>query len=219
MQSYIDLREKIADLVADAMQTAMTRGDLAEFDIPDVVAVEPSRHESHGDYGTPVCLGLAKTLRMAPLKIAAIIVPHIKPTYYIESVEVAPPGYINFVLDRKWVASQVETILQAGGTWGNVDLGQGQRVQVEYVSANPTGPITVASTRNAVIGDSIATVLSAAGYEVSKEYYVNDAGSKVTNFGDSLLSRYASLFGVDIPFPEKGYPGTVCHRSSPTPER
>ena len=183
----IDLREMIAELVASGMHTAVTKGALAAFDIPESIVVEPSRHEAHGDYGTPVCLSLAKVLRMAPLKIAQQILPHIPSSDFVTGVDVAPPGFINFVLDKGWVASQVQAILDAGETWGNVELGVGQRVQVEFVSANPTGPITIASTRNAVIGDSLASVLDAAGYDVSREYYVNDAGSKVRNFGGSLL--------------------------------
>ena len=208
MSKTIDLRGKVATLVAEAMQNAITAGDLPAFDIPEHITVDPSRHETHGDYGTPVCLSLAKVLRMAPIKIAQTIQPHIAESDFVVQTAVAPPGFINFVLAPRWLSAQVRTMLDAGGTWGNVDIGEGQSVQVEYVSANPTGPITVASTRNAVIGDSIATVLGAAGYKVSKEYYVNDAGSKVANLGESLLSRYASLFDVLIPFPENGYPAS-----------
>jgi arginyl-tRNA synthetase len=208
MRASIDFRGQIAALVIQAMQAAVASGDLPEFEIPEHITVDPSRHESHGDYGTPVCLSLARVLRMAPINIAQAIQSHIPEADFIQKTEVAQPGFVNFTLAPIWLASQVQTIMDAGEEWGNVDFGEGQRVQVEYVSANPTGPITVATTRNAVIGDSIATVLSAAGYDVSKEYYVNDAGSKVANFGGSLLSRYAGLFGVDIPFPEKGYPGS-----------
>ncbi len=208
MSTYIDLRERISALVVAAMQEAVAASELNAFDIPEAIPVEPSRHQAHGDYGTPVCLGLAKVLHAAPIKIAQAILPHIPEADFLDRVEVAPPGFINFVLNRGWLASRVEFIIEAGETWGNVNLGKGQRLQVEFVSANPVGPITVASTRNAVIGDSLATVLSAAGYDVSREYYVNDTGSKITNFGGSILSRYGDLFGEDIPFPEKGYPGS-----------
>ncbi|MDF1515742.1 MAG: arginine--tRNA ligase, partial [Anaerolineae bacterium] len=207
MNDFVEIRARIALLVIDAMQKAIAAGDLALFDIPDDIPVDPSRYESHGDYGTPVCLGLAKVLRTAPMKIAEKIIPYMDSVDFIANVDVAAPGFINFTLDPGWLAAQVRTVFEAGKSWGDVAIGVGQRVQVEFVSANPTGPITIASTRNAVIGDSIASVLDAAGYEVSREYYVNDAGSKISNFGGSLLSRYAALLGEDIPFPENGYPG------------
>ncbi len=119
----------------------------------------------------------------------------------------AGPGYINLTLDASWLAAQAGVVLDAGEAWGSVDLGKGARVQVEFVSANPTGPITVGSTRNAVIGDVLASVLDAAGFEVEREYYVNDAGSQVRKFGESLYARYAEVLGEDEPFPEDGYHG------------
>ncbi|HOT92399.1 MAG TPA: arginine--tRNA ligase [Anaerolineae bacterium] len=201
------LRERVAALVRAGLQQVQAAGALPPFDIPDPVPVEQSRYEAHGDYASPVCMGLAKVLRRAPLQIAQAVAQHIPPADFIAQVEVAPPGYLNFTLSTAWVAQQTPVILAAGESWGNVSLGSGKRVQVEFVSANPTGPITIGSARNAVIGDTLASILEAAGYAVEREYYVNDAGSKVRNFGASIFSRYAGLFGVDVPFPEQGYPG------------
>jgi len=144
---------------------------------------------------------------MPPREIAAQVVEHLPPAPFVGEVEVAGPGYINVTLDASWLAAQVEVILAAGERWGHVDVGGGRRVQVEFVSANPTGPITVGSTRNAVIGDVLANVLAAAGYEVEREYYVNDAGSQVRKFGESIYARYAQALGRDEPFPEDGYHG------------
>lgn len=203
----VPLRDQISELVRLGLQKVQAEGDLPVFDLPEIVPIDQTRHESHGDYATPVCMGLARVLRRAPLQIAQAVVRHIPTVDYVSNVEVAPPGYINFTLDAEWVANQTPVILEAGETWGNVDLGAGQRVQVEFVSANPTGPITVASTRNAVIGDALASVLDAAGYDVEREYYVNDAGSKVRQFGSSIHARYVNLLGQDVPFPEDGYPG------------
>lgn len=203
----ITLRKKIAELVRVGLEQALQAGTFSEFEMPDTFAVAPSRHVEHGDYASPVCMGLARVLRRAPLQIANALLPHIPAAEYIEKVSVAPPGFINFTLDKTWLAQQVPAILEAGDAWGCVDVGQGARVQVEFVSANPTGPVTIGSARNAVIGDVLAGVLAAAGYAVEREYYVNDAGSKVRHFGGSILSRYAKLFDVEIPFPEKGYPG------------
>ncbi|MBN1250143.1 MAG: arginine--tRNA ligase, partial [Anaerolineae bacterium] len=163
---------------------------------------------AHGDYGSPVCLGLARVLHRAPIQIAQVVAKHVPVVPFVARVEVAPPGFVNFTLDDGWVTAQVPTMLSTGEAWGNVPVGAGSRVQVEFVSANPTGPITIASARNAVIGDALASILEAAGYDVDREYYVNDAGSKVRHFGGSILSRYAGLFGVDVPFPEQGYPGS-----------
>lgn len=144
---------------------------------------------------------------MAPREIATRVVEHLPAAPFVGSVEIAGPGYINVTLDAAWLAAQVEEILAAGPHWYHVDIGRGERVQVEYVSANPTGPITIASTRNAVIGDTLANVLAAAGFEIEREYYINDAGSQVRNFGKSVYARYAQALGQDEPFPEDGYHG------------
>lgn len=200
------LREQIEALIRAGLQQAQTAGALPEFTVPAMIPVTPGRLESHGDYGSPVCLGLARELRRPPLKIAEAILPHIPTADFVAEVTAAPPGYLNFALAEPWLAQQVPAILAAGETWGNVALGAGRRVQVEFVSANPTGPITIGSARNAVLGDALAALLEAAGYAVEREYYVNDAGSKVRHFGGSIFARYANLFDVPEPFPEQGYP-------------
>jgi arginyl-tRNA synthetase len=202
----VPLREQIGELVRQGLQAVQTSGALPPFDIPEIMPVDQSRHETHGDYASPVCMALAKVLRRAPLQIAQAVAQHVPAADFVAQVDVAPPGYLNFTLSTMWLARQVPVILTAGEAWGNVALGSGQSAQVEFVSANPTGPITIGSARNAVIGDTLAAVLAAAGYAVEREYYVNDAGSKVRNFGASILARYANLFGADVPFPEQGYP-------------
>ncbi|HEY68851.1 MAG TPA: arginine--tRNA ligase [Thermoflexia bacterium] len=200
------IRNQVAALIATGLRAAQEEGTLPEFKMPAIVIERPRRSE-HGDYASPVCLQLAREAHMPPREIAARLVERLPPAPFVGKVEVAGPGYINIALDASWLAAQVETILTAGERWGNVDIGQGQRVQVEFVSANPTGPITVGSTRNAVIGDTLANVLAAAGYEVEREYYVNDAGSQVRKFGESIYARYAQALGRDEPFPEDGYHG------------
>ncbi len=200
------IRDQIAALIAAGLQGAQEREALPEFERPAVV-VDRSRQPGHGDYASPVCLRLAREARMPPQEIAARVVEHLPSAPFVGEVEVAGPGYINVTLDASWLAAQVEAILAARERWGNVDIGQGRRVQVEFVSANPTGPITVGSTRNAVIGDALANVLAAAGCEVEREYYVNDAGSQVRKFGESIYARYAQALGRDEPFLEDGYHG------------
>jgi len=200
------VRDWIAALVGDSIRAAQAAGDLPEFELPAVV-VERARQAEHGDFASPVCMQLPRLAKMAPRLIAEKVVDHMVSVPYVEAVEIAGPGYVNFRLDKGWLAEQVLAINEAGEEWGAVDVGHGERVQVEYVSANPTGPLTVGSARNAVLGDSLANVLEAAGYRVDREYYVNDAGSQVRKFGESVFVRYAQALGRDEPFPEDGYRG------------
>jgi len=200
------IRDQVAALIAAGVQAAQENGTLPDFKVPSM-PVERPRRAGHGDYASPVCLQLAREIEMPPRKIAELIVSYLPSAPFVGQVEVAGPGYINFTLAPSWLAAQVEVISEAGEGFGNLTIGQGQRVQVEFVSANPTGPITVASTRNAVIGDTLANVLAAAGFEIEREYYVNDAGSQVRHFGESIYSRYAQALGQDEPFPEDGYHG------------
>ena len=200
------VRDRVAVLIAAGLRAAQERGALPEFDVP-TVAVERPRQPEHGDYASPVCLQLAREARMSPREIAARVVEHIPASPLVGAIEIAGPGYINVKLDTSWLTSRVGAILDAGETFGNLDIGRGQSTQVEYVSANPTGPLTVGSTRNAVIGDTLANVLTAAGFEVKRECYVNDAGSQVRVFGESIYARYAQALGRDEPFPENGYHG------------
>jgi len=201
------------------LRVAQEKGALPEFEMPEIV-VERSRRPGHGDYASPVCLRLARDLaepsgrasgrglsRVSSREVATRVVEHLPSAPFVGQVEVAGPGYINVTLDTAWLAAQVLEILAAEECWGNVDVGQGQRVQVEFVSANPTGPITVGSARNAVIGDTLANALAAAGFQVEREYYVNDAGSQVRKFGRSIYARYVQALGRDEPFPEDGYHG------------
>jgi arginyl-tRNA synthetase len=200
------IRDQVEALVGAGLQAAQEAGALPAFEIPEIV-IERPRQSEFGDYASPVCLRLAREARMSPRDIAQQVIAHIPSAPFIGEIDVAGPGYINVILDPSWLATQVTAILDAGETFGDLTLGRGQKTQVEFVSANPTGPITVASTRNAVIGDTLANVLAAAGFEVEREYYVNDAGSQVRHFGESIYARYAQTLGRDVPFPEDGYHG------------
>jgi arginyl-tRNA synthetase len=200
------LRDEIIQLVHKAIRKAQKRGDLPAFVIPEIPLERP-KQEAHGDFATPVCLQLARLARMAPMRIAEIIVKRLPKADYLAGAAVAKPGYINFSLSPAWLASQVDAMLDAGERYGDVNLGQQKKVQVEFVSANPTGPLHVGSGRNAVIGDALANVLAAAGYDVQREYYINDAGTQMGLFGESLYARYAQALGVDEPMPEAGYQG------------
>ncbi len=150
---------------------------------------------------------MARSTGMKPLDIASVIIEFIPQTPEIKSVTIAPPGFINFTLSDDWITEQVESIISSGECYGNIDVGAGQKVQIEYVSANPTGPIHVGHGRGAVLGSALATALKAAGFEVQQEYYVNDAGNQVLSFKRSLRVRYLQQLGMDIEMPSEGYFG------------
>ena len=200
------IKHEIAKLILQAIRTAQRKGDLLSFVLPEIPLEHPKQAE-HGDYATPLCLQLANLARMAPTGIANIVVKYLPETDYLGKIEIAHPGYINFTLDEAWLAQQVETILAAEEDYGNIDIGGGKKVQVEYGSANPTGPLHVGSGRNVVLGDSLANVLEAAGYDVQREYYVNDAGSQMRLFDETLYARYAQALGQAAEMPEGGYSG------------
>src|SRR5439155_7067802 len=135
------------------------------------------------------------------------IVAHAHPPAAVEALEVAAPGFINVRLSTAWLRGQVDVILEADAAWGSVDVGHGKRAQVEFVSANPTGPLHVGTGRGAALGDSLARVLEKAGYKVEREYYVNDAGSRMEAFNLSVQARYLQHFGHEAALPPDGYPG------------
>ncbi len=197
---------RIESLVREAIVSAQEAGDLLPFELPPLTVERPQREE-HGDYATTAGLQLAGMARMPPLRIAEAIATRIPKTDFLSKVEVARPGFVNFTLDGQWLVRQVEEILAAGDSYGNLSLGEGQKVQIEYGSANPTGPLHVGFGRNTVIGDSLANVLEAAGYEVQREYYVNDAGTQMKLFAETLYARYAQALGRDQPIPDDGYRG------------
>jgi arginyl-tRNA synthetase len=200
------VRDEIEKLIVRAIRKAQKAGELPSFEIPTVMLERPKQAE-YGDYATPVCMALARLARKAPVQIAETVISRLPPADYLGKVEVAHPGYINFTLSDAWLARQVDAILEAGENFGNIVLGKGQKVQVEFVSANPTGPLHIGAGRNAALGDSLASILAAAGYEVQREYYINDAGTQMRLFVETLYARYAQALGRDVPIPEGGYPG------------
>ena len=211
------LRDELADLICRAARKAQKKGSLPKVEIPEVVMERPKREE-HGDYATSLPLKMIADINRAlkgagkptlsPMEVGKRIAYRMDPAPFIGQTSVAPPGFINVSLDEGWLARQVEAILEADQAYGTVDLGHGKRVQVEYGSANPTGPLHVGFGRNLVLGDTIANLLDAAGYRVQREYYVNDGGSQMEKLGESLYVRYCELLGVDGgEIPEGGYQG------------
>ncbi len=179
----------------------------ADLDLKNI-AVEPPRDASHGDIATNAALVLSKQAKKKPRDVAELLAPALEENSDVDSVEIAGPGFINLRLSNSFWQSQVEAILSAGKAFGNSDMGGGEPVNVEFVSANPTGPMHVGHVRGAVFGDALSNLLQKAGFEVTKEYYINDAGSQIDVLARSAYLRYCEAHGRDIgQIPEGLYPG------------
>jgi len=211
------VKDELADLIYQAVRKAQKKGDLPKTDIPDIAITRP-RQAQRGDYSSNQPLQMIAAVNTAlkaaghrpltPVELGQRIVHRLPKVPFIAQVEVSPPGFMNITLDEGWLAQQVEAILAAGDSFGNVDRGHGRRVQVEYGSANPTGPLHVGFGRNVVLGDTLANLLAAGGYHVQREYYINDAGTQIVKFGESLYVRYCQNLGQDAgDIPEGGYHG------------
>ncbi len=200
------IKSQITQLIEEAIAAAKDVGALPPFERPEIPLEHP-RLAAHGDYSTSLPLKLAGLCRMPPMRIAETIVSHMPENELFAKVEVAAPGFINFTLSDAWLKSQVERIIAAGEGYGDLDLGEGKKVQVEFVSVNPTGPLHIGAGRNAALGDALANLLATAGYEVEREYYINDSGSRIELFSRTLYARYAQALGRDVPIPEDGYHG------------
>ena len=200
------LRARVAALVAEAARAAIEAGALPDVALPGAVLERP-RDPAHGDYASSLPLRLARAAMLPPLAIAEAIAEHLPAGEIIQAPRIAPPGFINLSLAERFVQGEVDRIIAQGPAFAAIDLGRGRRAQVEFVSANPTGPLHVGNGRGAAIGDTLAAVLAAAGYEVEREYYVNDAGAQTAAFAETLYARYQQLFGRDAPVPAGGYPG------------
>ncbi|MCK5319383.1 MAG: arginine--tRNA ligase, partial [Anaerolineales bacterium] len=200
------LKHKLAELLTQAAAEAQKSGKLPPVTLPEVIMEHPQNPE-HGDYASSLPLKLARATSNNPLAIANDITAFIARTSEIERVVVAPPGFINFTLSAEWLAGQVDSILEAGESYGNIEIGHNSRVQIEFVSVNPTGPLHVGHGRGAILGSTLANVLTAAGYQVATEYYINDAGSQIDAFVRSLYARYCQKLGKEVEMPEDGYFG------------
>ncbi|MSP23068.1 MAG: arginine--tRNA ligase [Dehalococcoidia bacterium] len=200
------IRDELSNLVTRALASAQAAGDLPDFTAPEVQLEHPQRPE-HGDYSANLPLRIQGMAHMRAIEVAEAIRKHVPPHEAVSEVRIAPPGFLNFYLDPAWAARQAEVIAAAGTDFGGTKVGAGQRVQFEYVSANPTGPCHVGNGRGAAIGSTLARVFKAHGYDVEQEYYVNDAGTQVGIFGRTLYARYQQLFGREVTVPENGYPG------------
>ncbi len=201
------VRNNIAELIRQAIADAQAAGTLPAFDPPAIEIARP-KDPKHGDFTSTVAMQSAKGAHMAPLAIAQAIAAHLPPTDLLAGVEVLPPGFLNFRLSEHWLAEQIAAIEAAAGHYGDIALGDGRTCQVEYISANPTGPLHIGSARNAVLGDTLANLLAAAGYTIQREYYFNDGGTQMRIFAETLYRRYRQALGHDAPLESNHYQGT-----------
>ncbi len=201
------MKKKLAELLRKAIYSCFAKGTLRETDIPSI-EVELPREGAHGDYASNIAMVLASGQRRPPRTIAESIVESIDDsTTILDTVEIAGPGFINFFIKGTAWAALLEEVDALGDRYGESAMGMGSRVQVEFVSANPTGPLHIGHARGAVIGDVIAGILQASGFSVSREYYINDAGNQMNTLGESVYYRYLELMGEAISFPETCYQG------------
>lgn len=199
------LNKVLEAAIEDAIQAAQESGELPAFAIPRIPVSAPKR-AGQGDLSYPA-MGLAKLARKKPLDIANLIVGKMQELDFACELEVAPPGFINCTIADEFLRLQVNAMIDEGDALFRLDIGRGKRAQVEFVSANPSGPITIGHTRGAVVGDAMARLLEAAGYEVQREYYYNNAGAQMVKLGKSLMLRYRQQLGDDVQLPADYYQG------------
>lgn len=205
------IREKISEeiikITRDALDQAVDSGVLAIESMPNLF-LEIPREKEHGEYSTNIAMQLPKQTKKAPRFIAETLVANMKTEdSYIESVEIAGPGFINFKLKRLWQYAVLEEVATMKSDYGRSQKNAGKKFNLEFISANPTGPMHMGNARGGAIGDILASVADWTGYAVTREFYINDAGNQIVKFGDSLDARYRQVLGEDVPFPEDGYQG------------
>lgn len=202
-----ETRESIKSIILEAAKKAISDGSLPEGELTEFNIEVPS-DRTHGDFAVNAALTWARAFKSNPRKIAEAIVSNCNfEGTYIDRAEIAGPGFINLFLAQSYYAAIVEDVLEKKDDYGTSDMGKGKRVMVEFVSANPTGPMHIGNARGGALGDCLAAVLSKAGYEVTREFYVNDAGNQIAKFGGSLSARYLQIYKPETEFPEDGYHG------------
>ncbi len=193
--------------IVNAIHKAITNGQLTNAEIPEFV-IEVPADKKNGDLATNVAMACARVFRTAPRNVANAITEHLSlENTLIARVEVAGPGFINFFLDNRYYAQVIKTVLSEKENYGKSDFGQGKRILLEFVSANPTGPMHIGNARGGALGDCLASVLQSAGYDVQREFYVNDAGNQIEKFKTSLEVRYLQLYDSSVVMPEDAYQG------------
>lgn len=204
----MNIVEQVQDRLKEEIKAAVLKAGLAtEEQIPSVI-LELPKDKSNGDYSTNMAMQLTKIAKKAPKQIAEALIENFDQTKAsIEKIEIAGPGFINFYMNNAYLTELIPTILEAGEKYGKSNFGKGEKVQVEFVSANPTGDLHLGHARGAAVGDSLCNVLEKAGYDVTREYYINDAGNQIHNLAVSVAARYFQALGLDKEMPTDGYHG------------
>ena len=200
-------KSQLKTAITEAFTKAIKNGELIEAEIPQFI-IETPADRSNGDLATNAAMAGARVFRTAPVKIAQAITNNLElENTFFEKCEVAGPGFINFFYSKDYYASVIKDVETEGDSYGSSDFGKGKKVMVEFVSANPTGPMHMGNARGGALGDCLAAVLAKAGYNSYREFYVNDAGNQIEKFACSLEARYLQIYKDDIEFPEDGYQG------------
>jgi arginyl-tRNA synthetase len=204
----MNIVEQVQSKLKDEIKAAVVKANLAtEEQIPDVI-LEIPKEKAHGDYSTNMAMQLARVAKKAPRMIAEALIENFdRSKASIEKIELAGPGFINFYMNNAYLTDLIPTVLEAGEKYGETTVGGKQKIQVEFVSANPTGDLHLGHARGAAVGDSLCNILAKAGYDVSREYYINDAGNQINNLALSVEARYFQALGMDKQMPEDGYHG------------
>lgn len=204
----MNIVEEVQSKLKAEIKAAVLKANLAaEGEIP-LVILEVPKEKSHGDYSTNMAMQLARVAKKAPRVIAEELIKSFDQTKAsIKKMEIAGPGFINFYMDNSYLTNLIPTVLGAGDSYGETTVGNNQKVQVEFVSANPTGDLHLGHARGAAVGDSLCNILAKAGYDVSREYYINDAGNQINNLALSVEARYFQALGMEKDMPEDGYHG------------
>ncbi|NYE06061.1 arginyl-tRNA synthetase [Bacillus niacini] len=204
----MNIVEQVQSRLKEEIRAAVVKANLAtEEQIPDVI-LEVPKEKAHGDYSTNMAMQLARVAKKAPRMIAEALIENFdRSKASIEKIELAGPGFINFYMNNAYLTDLIPTVIEAGEKYGETTVGGNQKVQVEFVSANPTGDLHLGHARGAAVGDSLCNILAKAGYDVSREYYINDAGNQINNLALSVEARYFQALGQEKPMPEDGYHG------------
>ena len=201
----MNIKETLATSIKNAANKAIAAGKINKGELPEVVLEVPPQKE-FGDFATNFAMQSAKTLKCNPRLVAQAVIDNMD-CPYVEKMEIAGPGFLNFYLKTDYIYDVLANIIKAGDNYGNLKQEHPEKIQLEYVSANPTGPLHVGHGRGAAVGSALANLLKAAGYNVEREYYINDAGNQINNLAASVNARYLALFDIPIEFPENGYHG------------
>ncbi len=202
------MRQILTRKIKEAIERAREKGDFVSQEVPADLTVEVPKIASHGDWSTNAAMVLAPIEKKPPRVLAEIIIANIEdPEGFFDRIEVAGSGFINFILTNKWWHQVLRDIDRLGPDYGRLDLGRGQKVLVEFVSTNPTGPLHVGHARGAALGDALSRLLEMVGFEISREYYVNDTGNQARTLGRSVLCRYLEKFGRKVEYTDNLYQG------------